>query len=82
MIAWTYIGHCLDSQPFAIEGVNVWKHQWHRRRGETAVVDDPQYGQTFEFSVYEIVTPKKRIVFAAGEFSNCIWGFYRPATQS
>jgi len=44
-----------------------------------ASISDPAYGQRFEFAVYEIVAGDQRTVFAAGEFSNCIWGFYRPA---
>jgi hypothetical protein len=45
-------------------------------RREHVVVKDPTYGQDHEFDVYQIVTNPQRIVFAAGEFSSSIWGFY------
>ena len=62
--------------------------------GERAevTVTDPQHGQTFRFPVYRILVGGgpggsvegggqggREIVFAAGEFSNNVWGFYRPA---
>jgi hypothetical protein len=28
--------------------------------------------------VYELVLPARRIKFAAGEFSNGVWGFFLP----
>ena len=45
---------------------------------ETAQVVDPQYGRERRFSVYEIVVSGRTVRFAAGEFSNGIWGFYLP----
>jgi len=32
----------------------------------------------FVFQVYEIIAEGHRIIFAAGEFSNGIYGFYTP----
>jgi hypothetical protein len=47
-------------------------------RRQTALVKDPQYGNENRFNIYEIPIGSLRIVFAAGEFSNGIWGFYVP----
>jgi hypothetical protein len=47
-------------------------------RYETAQVIDPQYGKTHEFQIYEITVDGRVIRFAAGEFSNGIFGFYLP----
>jgi len=41
-----------------------------------ADVTDPRYGQHFTFDVWSIATGKKSVQFAAGEFSNGMWGFY------
>jgi hypothetical protein len=77
-LAWTYCGCCADGESFLIDGLDVWRCEWVRRPGETAVVRDPHYQQRFEFAVYELRHGADRVVVAAGEFSNCIWGFYRP----
>lgn len=39
------------------------------------MVRDPLYGQEYKFPVYTVVTRGEEQEFAAGEFSNCIWGF-------
>ena len=79
MTGWSFIGSCADGEAFAIEGTDVWSRAWTPRRGEFAEVRDPQYQQRFTFPVYELATERGSVTFAAGEFSNCIWGFYRPA---
>jgi hypothetical protein len=76
MHAWKFIGWSGDGGPFEIAGVNVWSQKWIRHPEETAKVIDPRYGQSFSFSVYDILAGEQRLTFAAGEFSNCIWGFY------
>lgn len=73
---WKFCGSCADGQKFEISGVNVWEHEWHNTKQSKAEVKDPKYGQSFEFNVYTITHNSKTITFAAGEFSNCIWGFY------
>lgn len=75
---WNYIGWSFDSDTFEIEGIDVWQHDWQRANGEVAEVTDPAYGQGFSFVVYQIEHAGIRIRFAAGEFSNNVWGFYVP----
>jgi hypothetical protein len=76
MSGWDFFGACAEGQRFEIEGVNVWDQEWVRSNRETADVLDPLYGQRFHFAVYEISVAGKPAAFAAGEFSNCMWGFY------
>jgi hypothetical protein len=71
---WKYAGTCFDSQRFVIAGVNVWDYHWSMT-GEKADVKDPQYNQDFSFDVWNI-NARNEIEFAAGEFSNSVWGFY------
>jgi hypothetical protein len=73
---WKFAGAVPDGERFLISGVNVWDHQWERVKDEFAFVKDPSYGRDFKFQVYEIRANDRTIRFAAGEFSNCIWGFY------
>ncbi len=73
---WIHIGTSVDSTSFKIKGIDVWKHEWIKTSKPKAKVKDPSYKQDFSFNVYEIVTRNKKILFAAGEYSNCVWGFY------
>jgi hypothetical protein len=76
MSTWRHIGTCADGQRFEIQGLNVWDYKWMAKDGKPARVRDPIYDQEFTFRVYEIVAGERRVTFAAGEFSNCVWGFY------
>lgn len=75
---WKYIGRCVDGARLEIAGLNVWEHEWTRTSSPHAHVTDPLYGSPFEFPVYAVEASGKRVLFAAGEFSNCVWGFYVP----
>jgi hypothetical protein len=76
-MAWRFVGACFDGQEFMLEGENVWKHKWTHDKILKAEVVDPHYGQTFQFTIWEIRVEGRAIRFAAGEFSNCVWGFYQ-----
>jgi hypothetical protein len=80
MANWRHIGTCVDGQRFEIDGLDVWSHEWNEYPGLRARVLDPRYGQQFNFRVYEMVghvgADERKVTFAAGEFSNCVWGFY------
>lgn len=71
-----------DREHFEIDGLNVWDYEWVRIPGVTAKINDPHYGQPYEFEAYEIRSGSKVVQFAAGEFSNCIWGFYVSSENS
>lgn len=73
---WIFAGHCVDGNRFLIDGVNVWSRAWQNVPGQSAQIKDPLYGQDFSFPVYTIQDGEKEVRFAAGEFSNTIWGFY------
>jgi len=75
---WRFVGSSVDGDAFSIDGVEVWKHRWVTAPVGRAEVVDPHYGQTFRFEVYDIEWGASRVRFAAGEFSNGIWGFYVP----
>lgn len=56
-------------------GINIFDYNWETT-GEKAEVKDPQYHQSYKFPVYRIAINGTTYEFAAGEFSNCVWGFY------
>jgi hypothetical protein len=72
---WQFAGASPEGLSFAVGGLDVWKHRWLDTR-ERAQVVDPHYQRELTFDVYEIRVADKVITFAAGEFSNGIWGFY------
>ena len=76
-MAWEFIVSCFDGQAFPNEGVDVWSHEWKLESENGASVTEPRYSQKFIFNVYQIFSEKTSIRFAAGEFSNNVWGFYR-----
>ena len=78
MTNWKYVGHGIEGEKLEISGINVWDHKWVNRKGERAEIKDPLYGQIHCFHVYEIFAQERQIVFAAGEFSNGVYGFYTP----
>ena len=56
-------------------GVNIFDCEWSDT-GEKVMVTDPQYHHMYSFSVYTVDINGSVKRFAAGEFSNCVWGFY------
>ena len=64
-----------DGVKFKIKGLNIWTHQW-KSTGEKIDVLDPLYGRNHKIEVFEIYKDNMIVKFAAGEFSNCMWGIY------
>ncbi len=56
-------------------GVNIFDYEWEYV-GKSIKVQNPLYGQEYDFYVYTVIINKREYTFAAGEFSNCVWGFY------
>ena len=74
---WCYVITVADGQSLRLNGIDVWKNRWVDT-GRRVAVKDPLYGQDFTLHVYEISSGNARALFAAGEWSNCMWGFYVP----
>jgi hypothetical protein len=77
---WRFVGSCVDPAlgggPFLINGINIWDCEWQQDESQFPEVRDPIYKQAHIFSVYTVTQGERSATFAAGEFSNCIWGFY------
>lgn len=58
-------------------GVPIFAYSWKPAHRSVTVVD-PVYHQTYRFSVYTVTVNGQEREFAAGEFSNGIWGFFCP----
>ena len=75
-MSWKLVRVVPEKKELKIEGVNVWSQKWTLVEGQHAEVTDPSYHQPFTFHVYTIKNGESEIKFAAGEFSNAVWGFY------
>lgn len=73
---WQFAGSSKEGEAFQIKGVNIWDRGWQVVPGQEAHVNDPVYGQGYIFRVFTIQDENEKIEFAAGEFSNGVWGFY------
>jgi hypothetical protein len=83
MTNWNYIGVSLGKKPVKINGHNVWEYDWEDTSENHITVKDPRYGQNHKMNVYKIfIDSGEEIKFAAGEFSNCVWGFYVPSEKN
>ncbi|MCA1066121.1 hypothetical protein QTG56_25460 (plasmid) [Rossellomorea sp. AcN35-11] len=76
MKKYKFKGSTLDDS-FILNGIDIFKEKWIDT-GKEAKVTDPIYGQGFTFTVWKVIRDDKHIVFAAGEFSNNVWGVYVP----
>ena len=56
-------------------GVNIFEYQWKSTEEKIKVLD-PLYKQPHTMWVYRVLIGEEEHEFAAGEFSNCVWGFY------
>ena len=74
---WEYATHGVDGN-VELFGVNIFKYPWSST-GERVAILDQLYQQEHIFSVFTTEISNKLYTFAAGEFSNCIWGFYLQA---
>ena len=61
-------------------GTTPWHGVPDPRTGETRLVAvvEPRYQQTHHFHVYEVRAAGRRVVYAADELSNGIFGFFLP----
>lgn len=56
-------------------GVNIFDYDW-QTTGKRVQVKEPIYGQDCIFEIWQVKINGRQRRFAAGEFSNCVWGFY------
>jgi hypothetical protein len=56
-------------------GVNIFNYEWNDT-GEKVTVIDPQYHKKHNINVYTVDIGGTTKRFAAGEFSNGVWGLF------
>ncbi|MFE5319300.1 hypothetical protein ACFQ88_11395 [Paenibacillus sp. NPDC056579] len=72
---WVFIGSTADDS-FLLNGIDIFKKKWEDT-GRKATVIDPIYKVKKYFTVWSVQSETDEVItFAAGEFSNCVWGIY------
>ncbi|MBH0206820.1 MAG: hypothetical protein HP498_13595 [Nitrospira sp.] len=76
---WEAVGVVVEGQAFELNGLNVWNYEWTEITDDPVDLPHPSYAhQLHRMHVYEIRDGNRRAVFAAGELSANVWGFYVP----
>ena len=71
-MAWEYETFGPDGQ-CKLFGVNIFDYDW-QTTGKRVKIKDPIYHQDHTFEVWQVEIDGQIHRFAAGEFSNCVWG--------
>ncbi|RKP55561.1 hypothetical protein D7Z26_10285 [Cohnella endophytica] len=71
---WKFRGST-SNDSFILDGIDIFKQEWINTK-QTIEVKDPLYNQSFNFSIWNVIVVGQTITFAAGEFSNNIFGIY------
>jgi len=76
---WRNVGIVMDDQPIHVDGLNPWQHEWQTTDQPDIELPHPSYpNQLHRMTVYQIANGTKMVVFAAGELSPNVWGFFVP----
>jgi hypothetical protein len=76
---WKLVAIVAEGQPVSLQGQNPWSLKWLSAPEPPITVAHPSYPlQRHEMEIYDLESTRS-IRFAAGEFSNGVWGFYVPA---
>jgi hypothetical protein len=79
---WRLVSIGFEGESTDVGGVNPWDATWVSTHGRITV-GHPQYpNQRHTMFTYEIAGANPIVVFAAGEFSNGVWGFFVPDIDS
>lgn len=80
---WQPVHIGLENDGFSIDGVDIWSAQWDALGVDSVMLPHPAHPeQTHRFDVYRAKGPVADVLFAAGELSNGVWGFYVPSDRA
>lgn len=82
MTEWRFVHVGPEGDKAELGGLRVWQETWREAAPEQVVLPDPsQPHRTHRLRVYEIGPTGSSVRFAAGEFSNGVWGLYIPTSD-
>jgi len=71
---WKFIKSGVDGNCILF-GINIFDYEWENT-GQRVEVIDPLYSQKHILEIYNAKINSENVTFAAGEFSNGVYGFY------
>ena len=75
---WRFVSIGFEHQAVEVDGISLWDVTWNPT-GRKITVAHPSYpSQRHHMPIYEAADTDSVITFAAGEFSNGVWGFFLP----
>lgn len=80
--SWRFVSVGIEGQPTHVAGVNLWAADWTASCSRVTVAHPRYPSQRRTISVYEVTDSAPPIRFAAGKFSNGVWGFFVPVDSS
>ena len=78
---WKFYSTVIEGERLLINGLNIWDFNWESLNYSIAI-EDPSYGKLHTFNIYQITSDNTTVQFAAGEFSNLVWGVYLQIIES
>ena len=79
MREWKTVGVVIEGERISFAGIDPWNYEWRPLEEPEVELSHPTYPhQKHKMSIYEIETGGRSVVFAAGELSANVWGFYVP----
>ena len=75
---WRFVSIGLEGHATDIHGVNPWDAEWLPTDWRITVAHPSYPTERHTMFTYEIAGTDPPITFAAGEFSNGVWGFFVP----
>ena len=78
---WCPLAAVAYGDPVRLNGVNLWDHAWSSMKTYIELPHPAFPNETHRFCLYTINVDSANVIFAAGELSPGIWGFYAPASE-
>jgi hypothetical protein len=77
---WQFVGIVSEGEHIQVHGVDPWTAMpWTQTPGHITVAHPSYANERHTILTYLVDTPDGPVSFAAGEFSNGVWGFYARA---
>lgn len=75
---WRFVSIGFEGEATDIFGINPWDAEWTSTHGRVTVSHPQHPSERHVMFTYEVKGSDPPAIFAAGEFSNGVWGFYVP----
>ena len=76
---WCFVRTAIEGDGTQVVGANLWDADWMPTHDRITVAHPQHSSQRHVMCTYEIAGTDPRVPFAAGEFSNGVWGVYVPS---